>query len=82
MEDIINLLKENYQYCLIFFGVIVTLGAILNWSWIVRTQSPMKKSLFVDIVYGLFGEKGYRVIIGLLGIVLIACGIIFLIYGG
>ncbi|MFQ7538909.1 MAG: immunity 17 family protein [Clostridium sp.] len=57
-----------------------TVGAIFNWRWVTSPdgERPNGPGRFI---YDIFGQGGYRVFMGVLGVVIIACGIFFLFVG-
>ena len=80
MENIVEYFKEHWQYVVIAGGILTLLGAIFNWKWIasLEGEKPFGPGRFV---YDTFGQSGYRIFIGFLGVVIIACGIFFLFTG-
>lgn len=52
-------------------------GAIFNWRWVTSPEGERPNSPG-RVTYDLFGQGGYRVFMGVLGVVIIACGIFFL----
>ena len=73
MERLSQFLSQHWQLLVIAAGVLVLLGAVFNWKWICdpRGSNPMG---FLAFVYRNFGEKAHRVAVGVLGVVIIACG--------
>lgn len=61
------------QLFLIVVGALFLLGAIFRWKWICDPQGDNTQG-FLAFVYRNFGEKGYRVITGISGAVIILCG--------
>lgn len=61
------------------FGILEIIGAILNWDWILESSGKMKNSFIFSIIVNKWGRNGLRVINIFLGILLIICGIAFLI---
>lgn len=79
MENIFEYLKAHYQFGLIGFGLILIVGSILKWSWILEPSGKMKNSFIYSAIIDKWGENGLRGIHIFLGIMLIICGIAFLI---
>lgn len=79
MEILFEFLKIHYQFVLIGVGLIIFISALCNWKWIINPNIGDK--IRYAFIFAMWGEKGYRVLIGLLGIVLIICGIILLNLG-
>ncbi len=55
-------------------GAFSLLGAVMNWEWFFRAR----KSATIDKI---FGRTGARIFYGILGGILVAGGIWFMIYG-
>lgn len=81
MENIFEYLKAHYQFVLIGFGLILIVGSILKWKWILEPSGKMKNSFIFSIIIDKWGESGLRFIHIILGILLIVCGVLFLIPG-
>lgn len=77
MKTLLEFLKIHYQFVLIGVGLIIFISALRNWKWIINPTIGDKTRY--AFIFAMWGEKGYRVLIGLLGIVLIICGIVFII---
>lgn len=77
MENVVAYLKDHWQYVVIAGGGLTLLGAIFNWRWVTSPdgERPNGPGRFI---YDIFGQGGYRVFMGVLGVVIIACGIFFL----
>ena len=80
MENVVAYLKDHWQYVVIAGGGLTLLGAIFNWRWVTSPdgERPNGPGRFI---YDIFGQGGYRVFMGVLGVVIIACGIFFLFVG-
>ena len=80
MENVVAYLKDHWQYVVIAGGGLTLLGAIFNWRWVTSPdgERPNGPGRFI---YDIFGQGGYRVFMGVLGVVIIACGIFFLYVG-
>ena len=67
MEKITEFLKTNWFWATLVFGIVLVLGAILNWNWLCNpTGKPDSHR---------YGRGPRRVIFFLLGIVLIVVSI-------
>ena len=76
METIFEYAKIHYQYVLIAGGLLFLIGAIRDWKWVYQaTVGEKVRHAFVSEVWG---EKGYRVFIGICGLLLVICGVMFL----
>ena len=70
-EQITALLQENWEWITLVFGIILLLGAIMNWNWPCDpTGKPDSQR---------YGRGTRRVIFFVLGIVLIITSILTLI---
>lgn len=70
-EQITALLQENWEWITLVFGIILLLGAIMNWNWLCDpTGKPDSQR---------YGRGTRRVIFFVLGIVLILTSILTLI---
>lgn len=67
----IELIKNDWPWLLISVGIMIICGAIWNWKWV--CMPPKGKGLAVFIYYK-YGEKGYRILMGIGGAVIIVCG--------
>ena len=73
MEKAMPYLKANWQIFIILTGALFLVGAVLRWKWVCDPQGENTLG-FNAFVYRTFGEKGYRVVIGLSGLGIIVCG--------
>lgn len=71
-----NFMNLYGVYFIPLAGVIFLLGAIFNWKWI---TDPTGDKLFMKFIYRTFGEKGYRITIGICGIIIILCSTFLII---
>lgn len=60
-------LRENWNIVVLLFGVVILLGAVMNWSWLCDPTGKPDSHLY--------GRGSRRVIFFLLGLVLIAASI-------
>ncbi|QPK93729.1 immunity 17 family protein [Actinomyces sp. zg-332] len=74
MDKITELLKSYYQFPLMGFGILVLIAAIRDWDWVVRKNPSGRNKTIPWIILSIFGEKGYRVFLGIMGIVLVISG--------
>ena len=63
MDGVFEFLKAHYQYVLIAGGLLFLIGAIRDWKWVYRaTGGDKARHAFI---FEVWGEKGYRVFIGI-----------------
>ena len=78
MDEVFEWLKAYYQYVLIAGGLLFLIGAIRDWKWVCQvTVGDKAKYAFI---FEVWGEKGYRVFIGICGLLLVICGVVFLMF--
>ena len=77
MENICEFLSFHFEYVLIAGGLLFLIGAILDWKWVCRATSADKARH--AFIFEVWGEKGYRVFIGLCGLILAICGLVYLV---
>ena len=75
MEWVMPFLQANWQFFFIVTGALFLLGAIFRWQWVCAPQGENVLG-FRAFVYRNFGEKGYRVIQGISGALIILCGLV------
>lgn len=76
MENIFEFLRLHFEYVLIAGGLLFLIGAILDWKWVSSvTVGDKARHAFI---FEMWGKKGYRVFIGLCGLGLIICGLVYL----
>lgn len=78
--QIIDLLKQNYQYVFIVVGLLYTLAAVFDFAGINKYSTADSGKTFKRFVFENFGEAGYKVLNITIGIVLILYGVLALIY--
>ena len=78
MDEVFEWLKAHYQYVLIAGGLLFLIGEIREWKWIY--QDTVGDKARYAFIFEVWGEKGYRVIIGICGLLLVICGVVFLIF--
>ena len=78
--QIIDLLKQNYQYVFIVVGLLYTLAAVFDFVGINKYSTADSGKPFKRFVFENFGEAGYKVLNSIVGIVLILYGVLPLIY--
>ncbi|SFE59964.1 Immunity protein 17 [Peptostreptococcaceae bacterium pGA-8] len=79
MDGVFEFLKAHYQYVLIAVGLLFLIGAIRDWKWVYQA-TPGAKARHA-FIFEVWGEKGYRVFIGICGLILAICGVVLLILG-
>ena len=80
INQIIDLLKQNYQYVFIVVGLLYTLAAVFDFVGINKYSTADSGKTFKRFVFENFGEAGYKVLNSIVGIVLILYGVLPLIY--
>ena len=80
IDQIINLLKQNYQYVFIIVGLLYTLAAIFDFAGINKYSTADSGKTFKRFVFENFGEARYKVLNSIVGIVLILYVVLSLIY--
>ena len=76
MDGVFEWLKAHYQYVLIASGLLFLIGAIRDWKWVYETTGGDKARH--AFIFEVRGEKGYTVFIGIFGLLLVICGVVFL----
>lgn len=79
MDGVLEFLKAHYQYVLIAGGLLFLIGAIRDWEWVYQATGGNKARR--AFIFEVWGEKGYRVFIGICGLLLAICGVVLLILG-
>ena len=77
MENIFEFLRSHFEYVLIAGGLLFLIGAILDWKWVCRATSADKARH--AFIFEMWGGKGYRVFIGICGLILVICGLVYLV---
>ena len=67
-------LRNNWSLLLVLIGFLVLLGALFRWKWICDPQQEDPDS-WKGKTYRAVGEKGYRVVMGGLGLVMLSGGV-------
>ena len=78
MDRIFEWLTAHYQYVLIAGGLLFLIGAIRDWKWVY--QATVGDKVRHAFIFEAWGEKGYRVFIGICGLLLVICGVVFLMF--
>ena len=76
MDGVLEWLKAHYQYIFIVVGLLFLIGAIRDWKWVY--QATVGDKARYAFIFEVWGEKGYRVFIGICGLLLVICGVVFL----
>ena len=76
MDEVFEWLKVYYQYVLIAGGLLFLIGEIRDWKWV--CQATVGDKTKYTFIFEVWGEKGYRVFIGICGLLLVICGVAFL----
>ena len=77
MENIFEFLRFHFEYVLIAGGLLFFIGAILDWKWI--SSATVGDKARHAFIFEVWREKGYRVFIGICGLVLAICVLVFLV---
>lgn len=77
MENIMSIIKKFPYLFVMLGGLLFLLGAIFNWQWICNPQGSKR---FMMFIYEMFGEKGYRIFIGIDGVMIIICSLVLWIF--
>ena len=80
IDQIINLLKQNYQYVFIVVDLLYTLAAVFDFAGINKYSTADSGKTFKRFVFENFGEARYKVLNSIVGIVLILYVVLSLIY--
>lgn len=78
MDGVFEWLKVHYQYVLIAGGLLFLIGAIRDWKWMY--QATVGDKVRHAFIFEVWGEKGYRFFIGICGLLLVICGVVFLMF--
>ena len=79
MENIFEFLRSHFEYVLIAGGLLILIGAILDWKWV--SSATVGDKARHAFIFEVWGERGYRVLIGICGLVLVICGLVYLVLG-
>ena len=79
METIFEFLRAHFEYVLIAGGLLILIGAILDWKWV--SSATVGDKARHAFIFEVWGERGYRVLIGICGLVLVICGLVYLVLG-
>ena len=77
MENICEFLSFHFEYVLIAGGLLILIGAILDWKWV--SSATVGDKARHAFIFEVWGERGYRVFIGICGLILVICGLVFLV---
>lgn len=70
----IDYLKKYPEFILIAMGASFLAGAIFNWS-LITAQDSSRKNPIVKLTFYYFGEKGYRILMGCIGLIFLVVSI-------
>ena len=79
MESTFEFLRTHFEYVLIAGGLLFLIGAILDWKWV--SSATVGDKARHAFIFEMWGEKGYRAFIGICGLILAICGLVFLVLG-
>lgn len=81
IENLQVWLSAHFYWLLIAAGVVVLIGALRNWEWVVRIQSASTLAGLRGFIEGLYGVKGRlkfeRFLMGAVGFLLILSGLAY-----
>lgn len=70
---------EALAVTIIGCGLLIFIGALLNWRWVCEfDHRRVRPFAFDTLVHDFFGDQGYRFLMGISGLVIILCGLVFL----
>lgn len=79
MEQLMAFLQKHWQFTIIGCGLLICIGALLNWRWVCEfDHRRVRPFAFDTLVHDFFGDQGYRFLMGISGLVIILCGLVFL----
>ena len=79
MEQLMAFLQKHWQFTIIGCGLLNFIGALLNWRWVCEfDHRRVRPFAFDTLVHDFFGDQGYRFLMGISGLVIILCGLVFL----
>ena len=79
MEQLMAFLQNHWQFTIIGCGLLIFIGALLNWRWVCEfDHRRVRPFAFDTLVHDFFGDQGYRFLMGISGLVIILCGLVFL----
>ena len=79
MENICEFLSFHFEYVLIAGGLLILIGDLLDWKWV--SSATVGDKARHAFIFEVWGERGYRVLIGICGLVLVICGLVYLVLG-
>ena len=77
MENIFEILRSHFEYVLMAGGLLFFIGAILDWKWV--SSATVGDKARHAFIFEVWGETGYRVFIGICGLILAICGLVSLV---
>jgi ABC-type multidrug transport system permease subunit len=70
-------LISQYWYVLVGgIGILLILGAVFKWKWAMQREGDRPLG-FMSWIYTLFGETGYRIAIGVAGVLLVVFTVVY-----
>ena len=67
----------SFGWLLIAGGLLIVIGCICNWNWVLESDGRVWN---MNWIINTFGRKAARIYVGLLGTVLVVCGVLMYIY--
>lgn len=75
----LEILFKQYWYLLVTgMGLLIVLGAIFDWKWVLESRGGRPFG-FLHWVLDNFGPKGYRIVVGVIGALMIVLTAIYAI---
>lgn len=69
MEQLMAFLQKHWQFTIIGCGLLIFIGALLNWRWVCEfDHRRVRPFAFDTLVYDFFGDQGYRFLMGISGL--------------
>lgn len=79
LEQLLAFLQKHWQFTIIGCGLLIFAGALFNWRWVCEfDHRRVRPFAFDTLVHDFFGAQGYRFLMGISGLVIILCGLVFL----
>ena len=79
MEQLMVFLQNHWQFTIIGCGLLIFLGALCNWRWVCEfDHGRVRPFAFDTLVHDFFGVQGYRFLMGISGLTIVLCGLVFL----
>lgn len=68
MEQLMAFLQKHWQFTIIGCGLLIFIGALLNWRWVCEfDHRRVRPFAFDTLVHDFFGDQGYHFLMGISG---------------